>query len=245
MKLFNVQGESYSGLPTQDIEFNSAPAIELADAKTTREIFDLRMRYGDDPEELQRRLSRRADADLQKARDAIPVTHLESMRLYSQTAYRFGDYVFKYSLSPSTQTQQSLGRETIERNDDRGPDILHRWLHDYLLDHDAEYLFQVQLLENLDEQPVEYAGAEWDEQKYPWQTVATIRIPKQESWDFARKVFWEDHVRVDPWLGLKSYQPLGSANRLRREVYPKSAALRRHINNKQEIHIKSIDEIPN
>ncbi|EGY18559.1 hypothetical protein HYQ46_006991 [Verticillium longisporum] len=42
-------------------------------------------------------------------------------------------------------------------------------------------IFQVQLLENLEDQPVEYAGKEWDSEKYPWQTVAKLVIPKQES----------------------------------------------------------------
>lgn len=86
---------------------------------------------------------------------------------------------------------------------------------------DAEYLFQVQLCENLEDQPVEYAGKAWDPEAYPWQTIATLKIPKQESFDYERKTFWEDHLRVDPWHGLKAYQPLGGPNRLRRvgELY--------------------------
>ncbi|KAK3053986.1 hypothetical protein LTS18_012053, partial [Coniosporium uncinatum] len=108
----------------------------------------------------------------------------------------------------------------------------------------GRYLFQVQLCENLEDQPVEYAGKIWDEEKYPWQTVATLKIPKQESWLMKRKSFWEDHLRVDPWHGLKSFQPLGSSNRLRRVVYPASSGLRRELNGKDEINAKSIDEIP-
>ncbi|KAK2753215.1 catalase [Colletotrichum kahawae] len=40
-KLFNDEGDMFDageGCPLQDIEFNSAPAIEFADAKTTKEI---------------------------------------------------------------------------------------------------------------------------------------------------------------------------------------------------------------
>ncbi|KAF9880345.1 hypothetical protein CkaCkLH20_02299 [Colletotrichum karsti] len=246
MKLFNVKGEMFDAgrdSPTQDIEFNSAPAIELADAKTTKEIFQLRAKYGNDKDELYKQLKSRPDAELQMARDKLRNCHLESTRQYSQTAYRFGDYVMKYSLVPSSETQRKLYEETVKPEHDK--DILHKWLQNFHANHDAEYLFQVQLLENREEQPVEYAGTEWDEEKYPWQTVAKLVIPRQNSFDFERKRFWEDYMRVDPWHGLKSLQPLGSPNRLRRVVYQASSSLRRELNGVKEVHVASIDEIPN
>ncbi|KAF2732428.1 heme-dependent catalase [Polyplosphaeria fusca] len=247
MKLFNVEGKKFptpdgQNLPTHDIEFNSTPAIDLADAKTTREIIDLRIKYGSDPKELYKHLEARKDTELQTARDKVHNTHLESTRQYSQTAYRFGDYVVKYALVPSSETQKKLYEETTRPED--GDDILHRWLQMFHRDHEAEYLFQVQFCENLDEQPVEYSGAVWDPEKYPFQTVAKVVFPPQESFDYDRKAFWEDHIRVDPWLGLESFRPLGGSNRLRRVVYPRSSALRRKMNAKKEIFVKSIDEIP-
>ncbi|KAI8635384.1 hypothetical protein F5Y19DRAFT_469253 [Xylariaceae sp. FL1651] len=45
MKAFNVHGTMLPGdpgLPTQDIEFNSTPVVELADARATSEILTLR-----------------------------------------------------------------------------------------------------------------------------------------------------------------------------------------------------------
>lgn len=193
---------------------------------------------------MNRELEKRDDTDLQKARFNVRDTHLESLRLYSQSAYRFGNYVMKYSLVPNTETQNKMYKETV-KPDVHESDILHKWLQNFYNNHDAEYLFQVQLLENLSEQPVEYAGAEWNEEKYPWQTVATLKIPKQEPFDLQRKAFWEDNMRLDPWHGLKAYQPLGGSNRLRRVVYPASSSLRRKRNGAKEIWIKDIDEIPN
>ncbi|KAI2618353.1 catalase-like domain-containing protein [Hypoxylon sp. NC1633] len=245
MKIFNVKGEMFDAgkdCPTQDFEFNSAPAIELADAKTTREILCIRLRYGNDKSEMYKRLEERSDYDLQVSRDKVPNKHLESTRWYSQSAYRFGDYVMKYRLVPSTETQRKLAEETVKPDD--SDDILHRWLQNFHASHEAEFLFEVQLLENLDEQPVEYAGTVWDEKKYPWQPVAELVIPKQNSWSYSRKAFWEDHMRVDPWHGLIALQPLGSTNRLRRVLYPASSALRRKMNARQEINIKNIEEIP-
>lgn len=229
-------------IPTQDIEFNSTPALDLADAHTTRDIIDLRIKYGNDQPELYKRLEARKDTDLQKFRDTVRNTHLESTRQYSQTAYRFGDYVCKYCLVPNTETQKKLYEETVKPAD--GSDILHRWLQNFHKEHDAEYLFQVQLCENLDDQPVEYAGKVWDPEKYPWQTVARLYVPRQDSFNYALKNFWEDRLRVDPWMGLRSFQPLGGPNRLRRIVYPASSKLRRRLNATTELHLKSLDELP-
>lgn len=270
MKVFNVHGEMLpspaSDIPTQDIEFNSTPALDLANAKTTREIIDLRIKYGNNQPELYKQLEARKDTELQKYRDTVRNTHLESTRQYSQTAYRFGDYVAKYCLVPSGETQKKLYEETVKPAD--GSDILSRWLQNFHREHDAEYLLQFQLCEKLEDQPVEYAGKVWDPEKYPWQTVATLVVPKQDSFDWELKNFWEDQIRVDPWHGLKSLQPMGSPNRLRKvgklhppsspclrfcawirpltaiAVYPASSALRRKMNAKPEINVKSMNEIP-
>jgi hypothetical protein len=80
MKVFNVQGEMFDAgkdFPTQDIEFNSTPAIGLADAKTTKEIFGIRLKYGGEKKELYKHLEARDDTDLQKARDEVRKIHLE------------------------------------------------------------------------------------------------------------------------------------------------------------------------
>jgi hypothetical protein len=122
--------------------------------------------------------------------------------------------------------------------------VLSEKLREFYSQNEAEYLFHVQLLENLEDQPVEYAGKEWDSEKSLWQTVAKLVVPKQDSFLPARKSFWEDNIRLDPWHGLKSFQPLGSANRLRRAVYPASSALRRKMDGRKEVNVTSIDEIP-
>jgi len=74
--------------------------------------------------------------------------------------------------------------------------------------------------------------------------VAKVVIPKKDTLIPARKAFWEDHIRLDPWHGPKSLQPLGSSNRLRRIVYPAIAALRHKMNARKEINMTSIDQIP-
>lgn len=78
VKVFNVPGEMFEGknFPTQDIEFNSTPALDIADAKTSKEIIDLRIKYGGDQKELYKHLEACMDTKLQKARDQVRNTHL-------------------------------------------------------------------------------------------------------------------------------------------------------------------------
>jgi hypothetical protein len=47
IRAFSVYGDFLpgdQGFPTQDLEFNITPALDLADAKTSREIINLRIR---------------------------------------------------------------------------------------------------------------------------------------------------------------------------------------------------------
>ncbi len=83
IKIFNVHGEflpAGEGFDTQDLEFNSTPALDLADAKTSREIIDLRIKYGGNRRELYKHLEARKDVALQKARDQVRNTHLEVLQ---------------------------------------------------------------------------------------------------------------------------------------------------------------------
>ncbi|KAI4151692.1 MAG: hypothetical protein LQ340_003364 [Diploschistes diacapsis] len=87
-----VRGEVFqegAECPAQDIEFGSTPAPDLADAKTTKKITDLRLTYDGNQKELYKHLEARHDTDLQKARDSVRNTYLESIRQCSQTVYRF------------------------------------------------------------------------------------------------------------------------------------------------------------
>jgi hypothetical protein len=118
-------------------------------------------------------------------------------------------------------------------------------LKDFYSKYEAEYLFQVQFsressrtnpLSTLEKSgmPRSTLGRRWPKLLF---RSKTRFIP-------ARKASWEDHIRLDPWHGLKNLQPLGSSNRLRRIVYPASAALRHKMNARKEINVTSIDQIP-
>ena len=88
--------------------------------------------------------------------------------------------------------------------------------------------FQIQLrsADRIDpELDIEDACRAWDDPADKWITVARIAIPPQdittpERTEFCEKLFYT------PWHGLADHRPLGGINRLRKDVYDRSAKLR-------------------
>ncbi|CAL3967391.1 unnamed protein product [Diplocarpon coronariae] len=187
----NFHGHNYGG-STTDIDFIITVAIDLPDAEITKEIIELSIKYGGDKEELYK-ISKLAKMPIYRK----PVirfqtsiwNYVSSTQQCSQTVYRFGDYAKKFSLVPSSDTQEEQETKETVKPDSHSDHILSDWLKDFDTKHHAEYQFQ----------------------KYPWQTVAKVVVPKQDSFIPIRKAFLEDHITLDSWHLLK---PLGSPNRL-------------------------------
>ncbi|CAO1629529.1 unnamed protein product [Parajaminaea phylloscopi] len=251
LKLFNVEGDKLrpdgKDPKTQDFEFNSAPAIELGNARTCRDIIGLRLKHGGCPADLDAALKKRDDYEVQNARNTIPCVNVLGHRQYSQSSFRYGDYVAKFALVPSTSTVGQEEREK-ELTPSDGENAFKDLVQDHFASSGAEWDFQVQLLERtwFKEKPaaVEDSRIDWPQDRFPYMTVAKLRMPKQETMLAARRVFWEDHIRVDPWHGLVVHKPLGSINRVRKGVYKASSAYRRKLNATREVTVTSIDDIP-
>jgi len=162
---------------------------------------------------------------------------------YSQSAYRHGDYVAKYGLFPTGEKQRAIANETI--GDDAPINILSQECRNFHMHNQVEYAFCAQMLQNLDEQPVDDIGVEWDPEKYPFEQMATLEFEPQDSWLPEFRVWWDDRITVNTWHGLKAHQPLGSTNRMRRVVYAESRKLRLRVNGHREyIEPSSIMEVP-
>ena len=250
MKVFDVDGpgEFLNSIGqqthTQDFTFNNAPLLELTDLPTTVEIFTLREKYFNDHERLQEALKQRKDKDLQFAPTQLPNQHFMSYTMYSQSAYRFGDYVAKYALFPSSTLQQQLGEE-YQISDQSSPEQHSAWLREYFEKNDAEFDFRIQLCRNLDEQNVEDCSKQWPEDKYPFETVATVTLPRgQDVFEPKRRAFWDDHMKLNVWDGLAAHKPLGSVNRLRKSLYGASLKKRQETNAADVNLVRSVDEIP-
>jgi hypothetical protein len=154
-----------------------------------------------------------------------------------------GDYVAKFGVFPLGEEQKKLEKTYISDSDPIN--ILSQGVRDFHLKHKVTYSFCAQLLQNLEEQPVEDIGVMWDENKYPFEQIATIEFEPQDSWLPEFRVWWDDRITVNSWHGLKAHQPLGSTNRMRRVVYAESRKLRLRVNGfKDYLEPETIKDVP-
>lgn len=166
-----------------------------------------------------------------------------AMPEYSQSAYRHGDYVAKYGVFPTGEKQRALANEIIK--DDAPINVLSQECRNFHMHNKVTYAFCAQMLQNLDEQPVDDIGVEWDPEKYPFEQIATLEFEPQDSWLPEFRVWWDDRITVNSWHGLKEHQPLGSTNRMRRVVYAESRKLRLRVNGHRDyVEPSSINEVP-
>jgi len=246
MKVFGVDGERLEGLEnkdstTQDWFFNNSPSLELTDMPTALDIMSLRLKYADNPQLLGLKLRTRLDARKQLAPYNLPNKALTSHYWYTQSAFRFGPYYGHMALIPATPVQLADGVYVQKTSTDSA---LSDWLQDYFADGEARYEFKIQLGTNPIHHPTEDAWTVWDESTAPYQTLATLSFPKQNSFGHARRVFWEEDMELGPWRCLEAHRPLGSINRLRKVVYTHSRAKRDSVNGGRSRLVQSIDAIP-
>lgn len=247
MKIFDIEGEFLNPVgtqaKTQDMTFNNAPILELRDLKTTVEIFQIREHHFREPEKIEPELKKRKDKNLQLAPAQLPNQHFLSYVMYSQSAYRWGDYIAKYALFPTSDLAKGL--KELKITDEVDPEQHSKWIREYFSSNDATYDLRVQLCQNTSVQPVEDASVQWDETAFPFRTVARVVLSGgQDSFSTERRIFWEESMRLNVWYGLKEHQPLGSVNRLRRKMYEHSEEFRGKHNASKIVDLKSVDQIP-
>jgi len=146
----------------------------------------------------------------------------------SVTPYRWGDHIAKYRLVPVAHEQMALTGRIVEAADRE--DAIREDVRDEMARIDAEWEFQVQLCRDLTKQPIEDPTVEWDETISPFQRVAVLRVPAQDSWNPAQVREIDEETRFSVWTGLAAHQPLGNINRARNETYRHSADFRARVN---------------
>lgn len=245
MKVFNVPGPKLleeENSTTQDFFFSNVPTLELTNVTVCRDIQALRDKYFDDPEGLKQALKQRDDAKIQLARFELPNTNIVGQDMFSQSAYRYGDYVVKYALFPVAKEQLETKSQSVK--DTSSPTILSEWIQTYFRDHTAKYEFRVQFCSDLSLQPVEDTSVEWSKLLAPFHTVAILDIPRQEALDPGLCRWWHDDIRLYPWAGLEEHRPLGSINRVRKRLYDASAAHRAQKNGQKLEFPQNMNDIP-
>jgi hypothetical protein len=133
-----------------------------------------------------------------------------------------GGHAVKYS-AVSRQADRTAKPDDPE---DLPDDYLTQALARDLSTQEAVFDFKVHLQTDPVGMPVEDVSVEWDEQKSPPVTVATLRIAPQKvdgSGDLATRC---ESMSFNPWHALVEHRPMGGMNRLRKVVYQASIAKR-------------------
>jgi hypothetical protein len=188
---------------------------DLSDAATRRALRSLQI------------ISCIKSAAFPPAFQAPPLSPLDN-RYFSAAPFLFGDdRVMKFSAKPLAPVSGELGDAVKDEN------YLRKALQKRLAEGDGKDIlfdFQVQVRSSASlagkvDTDIEDVCTLWDESEHPFVTVARIAVPPQEVSSPERQEFCE-RVVYTPWHGLVDHRPLGGINRMRREVYEKSAERR-------------------
>lgn len=155
------------------------------------------------------------------------------IQYWSQTPYRLGPHVVKYSA-------RSLSAKSDRAAVSSGPNALEEAMVRQLKAGNAAFSFMVQRQVDPVRMPIEDPTIVWDEALSPFVKVATIRIPPQTFNSEEQKNFAEN-LSFTPWHALTEHRPLGNANRIRRAVY-QGVSTHRHALNRVARHEPSGDE---
>ena len=243
LKVLSVEGERLSSAydsKAQDFVMINGPAFSASSADDFANTLKLLAATTDRAEWAKKLLSATLRG-IEKALEATvggsatiqtlggaPNVHPLGETFYSQTPYRYGNYVAKFQVVPVSSNLTALSGTEI---DAKGrPNALREEIDAVMRTGPAEWELRVQLLRDRDAQPIEDATVIWDEERFPFQTVARITAGAQTGWNDQRAAAVDDAMRFAPWNGVVSHRPLGSINRARKSPYEHSAKFRERVN---------------
>lgn len=241
LKVMGVEGKRLPGAEgdTQDFVMVNGPAFAAPTPKAFLANLKLLAKTTDKAEGAKKALSalfRGAEAVLeavggesaflQTLGGAKPV-HPLGATYYSQTPFRYGDYVAKFSLVPISVIKD-YADETV--NATGRPDAIREAVNELLGSQGGTWELRVQLCTDLEMMPIENPTIVWDEGESPFRSVATLTVEPQPAWERGVSEKTEDALSFSPWHGLAAHEPLGGINRARRSPYKYSADYRGRVN---------------
>ncbi|MBB5084929.1 catalase family protein [Nonomuraea endophytica] len=159
---------------------------------------------------------------------------------WTMCAVRHGDYVAKLRITPTPASAQAITERDLDPA--ARDEVFRPALVDELSGHGAEFDFQVQLCTSPAEMPIDDLTVEWPERLSPFVTVARMRFPRQDIGG-AANLAAADAVSFTPWRCAAEHVPVGSLQRLRREVYRLSSIERHRLNDQVRAEPDSVADV--
>ncbi len=255
IKIFNVEGPKlppFEDITTQDFVFDTTKQFFTSGVKAFLQAFkpnaEIATHLSDTTKGIVSEVSRVTNA-------ALNTVGLNSEKLgffghekkhpmaeayYSQTAFRYGNYIAKFGVVPATPGLPEL--EAMPFSPDT-PNALREATVAFFQSHAAVFNVQVQLNTDLETMPIEDAQAPWSEEESPYRTVGRITLPRQDAFDPGADNA-EDNLSFSPTHSLAAHRPLGAINRARLVVYTALATLRRQENRSTQAEPTTIEQVP-
>jgi hypothetical protein len=239
IKVLGVEGERLPGsesATTQDFLLVNSPAFAVPNNRMFLGGLKVLAATTDQPQILKKVVSsvlRGAESVVEafggesatiKTLGGAPQTHPLGETYYTQTPYRYGDYIAKFSVAPVSPELTALMGKPLSASGQH--DLLRNAVADFFKRHSGTWELRAQLRTDLDAMPVEDASVAWPEDRSPYVAVARISAPAQNSWSEERSHVVDDGFAFSPWHGLAAHRPLGSINRARKPSYEMSADFR-------------------
>lgn len=242
LKILGVEGEREASAEdaTQDFVMVDGPAFGAPKAKAFLANLKMLAKTTDKAEGLKKILSavlRGTETVLEtvgmesatiKTLGGVPSVHPLGQSYFSQTAFRYGDHVAKFSLAPVSPTLTELTGSKVAMIG--RPDALREVCGEVFIENPTEWSLRVQLCVDAEKMPIEDPSVVWDEELSPFVEVARLRVEPQPSWEHGKAEGIEDSLSFSPWHCLSAHRPLGVMNRVRREAYEMSAGFRGDFN---------------
>lgn len=173
---------------------------------------------------------------------ATPNTNILGQTFHSAAPLRYGQCVAKIRLTPLSMSVKQLQGQLLPR--DAGVDAQRKLVVDFFRSDSAEYELQAQLCTDPAAMPIEDATVAWSEVASPPCGVAKITFPSQDAGNIYRRVYADDVLSFNSWRALEAHRPLGSINRLKKQVYDASSRFRHEMNHAPRIEPANIDDLP-
>jgi hypothetical protein len=171
-----------------------------------------------------------------------PYTHILGHTFTTVAPIRYGDYVAKLAIAPSSANLKELAGKHIDAGE--GFNALEVLIRRFFESNTGVWEIQAQLALQSENFPIEDASKEWPEKESPYQTVATLTVDPQESYSDARQIFVDEQLSFSPWHALAAHQPLGGIMRARLKAYEEAQKFRAQRNLRPHVDPRSIEEVP-
>jgi catalase len=256
VKVLNVPGEmldSHSGNTTQDFVCINAKAFGVPDPAgflNLIKLLDKTLEYPESAKQVVSTIARGANVALRAigvhsgALDNLghPYTHILGETFSTIAPVRYGDYVAKIAIVPTSDNLKALTDKHIDAGHGFNP--LEEAIREFFKTNTASWEIQAQLARDEVTTPIEDASKQWPEDQSPYQTVATLTVVPQESYSDARQIFVDEQLSFSPWHALAAHRPLGGIMRARRDAYEAAQKFRAERNMRSHVEPRSIEEVP-